>query len=81
MFVIVYQKKLMIKYEWYEYKIVYFSGESALHLAIVYGDLEMVKLLVENGADVNQPANGPFFLPEDVKKGSKSISNTNYEGT
>ena len=56
-----------------------FPGESALHLAIVYGDFDMVKLLVEAGADVNQRATGRFFLPEDQKKGRTKY--TNYEGT
>ena len=60
--------------------IVHFiaAGESALHIAIVNGDFEMVRLLVENGADVNQRATGRFFLPEDQKKGTKKA--TNYEG-
>jgi len=31
-------------------------GESALHLAIVNGDLQAVKFLVSKGADVNQKA-------------------------
>lgn len=57
---------------------MYYSGESALHLAIVYGDFEMVRLLVENGANVCQRATGRFFLPEDQKKGRKTT--TNYEG-
>ena len=54
------------------------KGETALHLAIVYGDQDLVKLLVENGADVNQRATGRFFLPEDQKK--KKVKVTNYEG-
>ena len=44
----------------------------------MYGDFEMVKLLVESGADVNQRATGRFFLPEDQKKGRTKY--TNYEG-
>ena len=56
-----------------------YTGESALHIAIVYGDFEMVRLLVENGANVNQRATGRFFLPEDQKKGKTST--TNYEGS
>ena len=59
--------------------LLYFvTGESALHIAIVNGDFEMVRLLVENGADVNQRATGRFFLPEDQKKGTTKT--TNYEG-
>ena len=54
------------------------TGESALHLAIVYGDFEMVKLLVENGTNVNQRATGRFFLPEDQKKGRRRV--TTYTG-
>ena len=38
----------------------------------------MVRLLVENGANVNQRATGRFFLPEDQKKGKTKT--TNYEG-
>ena len=55
-----------------------FTGESALHIAIVFGNLAAVKLLIEKGADVNQRATGRFFLPEDQKK-SRSRE-TNYEG-
>ena len=58
--------------------MAYISGESGLHLAIVNGNFEMVKLLVENGADVNQRATGRFFLPEDQKNGRTKT--TNYEG-
>ena len=54
------------------------AGESALHIAIVNGDFEMVRLLVENDADVNQRATGRFFLPEDQKKGRTKT--TNYSG-
>ena len=54
------------------------TGESALHLAVVSGNLEIVRLLIENGADVNQRATGRFFLPEDQKKRRKK--NTNYKG-
>ncbi|CAG5121339.1 unnamed protein product [Candidula unifasciata] len=55
-----------------------YYGESALHIAIVVGDFELVQLLVEAGADVNQRATGRFFLPEDQKKGY--TGHTNYEG-
>ena len=54
-------------------------GESALHFAVVHGNLESVKLLVEKGAIVNQRATGRFFLPEDQKPLSPA-TNTNYDG-
>ena len=57
-----------------------FVGESALHFAIVYGDFDMVRLLVECGANVNLRATGRFFLPEDLKrKPPKKITTTDYE--
>ena len=56
-----------------------FSGESALHFAVVHEDLESVKLLVEKGANVNQRATGRFFLPEDQKKEPKA-KHTDYNG-
>ncbi|XP_045165814.2 transient receptor potential cation channel subfamily V member 5-like isoform X2 [Mercenaria mercenaria] len=55
-----------------------YYGESCLHLATVYGDFESVKLLVSNGAYVNQRATGRFFLPEDQK--NARTKTTNYEG-
>jgi len=56
-----------------------FTGESALHIAIVYGDFESVKLLVSNGAFINQRATGRFFLPEDQKIGVPKHK-SNYQG-
>ena len=53
-------------------------GESALHIAIIYGDLEHVKLLIACGANVNERAMGRFFLPEDQKPKRNKI--TDYEG-
>ena len=53
----------------------FLSGESALHLAIVNGDLDSVKLLVAKGANVNQRATGRFFLPDDQKVKRKKHSN------
>ncbi|XP_067930551.1 transient receptor potential cation channel subfamily V member 5-like [Watersipora subatra] len=53
-------------------------GESTLHLAIINGDLDSVKLLVKSGANVNQQATGRFFLPEDQIK--KETNNTDYVG-
>ena len=57
---------------------VVFPGETALHIAIVYGDFDMVKFLVGKGADVGQRATGRFFMPEDQKFGRKKT--TNYIG-
>lgn len=56
-----------------------FSGESALHIAIVFGCLDAVKLLIEKGAKIDQRSTGRFFLPEDQKKGHTKT--TNYEGS
>jgi len=53
-------------------------GESALHFAIVNGDLDSVKLLIDKGANINQRATGRFFQPEDQKK--KRTNQTNYFG-
>ena len=49
-----------------------------MHLAIVNKDLELVKELVSNGANVNQRACGRYFLPDDQKLEITGI--TNYEG-
>jgi hypothetical protein len=40
--------------------------------------MELIKLLVESGADVNQRATGRFFLPEDQK--TLGQNKTNYYG-
>lgn len=37
------------------------SGQTALHIAIEKRSLDLVKLLVENGADVHARAHGEFF--------------------
>ncbi|XP_050413383.1 transient receptor potential cation channel subfamily V member 6 [Patella vulgata] len=73
-FLSLYPKMSLDIYEGREY-----YGESCLHIAVVYGDIDAVKMLVANGADVNQRATGQFFLPEDVKAG-KNANQTNYEG-
>ncbi|XP_030328484.1 transient receptor potential cation channel subfamily V member 2 isoform X2 [Strigops habroptila] len=39
----------------------YYRGQTALHIAIEKRSLELVKLLVENGADVHARAHGEFF--------------------
>jgi len=54
------------------------TGESGLHLAVVNNDFEMVKRLVECGADVNQRASGRFFLPDDQKQQRTGV--TDYIG-
>ncbi|GIL76046.1 hypothetical protein Vretimale_5686 [Volvox reticuliferus] len=40
-----------------------YEGETALHIAIVNHDFDMVKFLVQNGADVRARAYGSFFQP------------------
>nr|XP_025957249.1 transient receptor potential cation channel subfamily V member 2-like isoform X3 [Dromaius novaehollandiae] len=39
----------------------YYRGQTALHIAIEKRNLDVVKLLVENGADVHARAHGEFF--------------------
>uniref|UniRef100_A0A8C4XU49 Transient receptor potential cation channel subfamily V member 2 n=1 Tax=Falco tinnunculus TaxID=100819 RepID=A0A8C4XU49_FALTI len=39
----------------------YYRGQTALHIAIEKRNLDLVKLLVENGADVHARAHGEFF--------------------
>jgi len=46
---------------------------------VVNNDMEMVRMLVTRGADVNQRASGRFFLPEDQKQLRNGI--TDYSGT
>nr|XP_006138753.1 transient receptor potential cation channel subfamily V member 2 isoform X1 [Pelodiscus sinensis]XP_025035075.1 transient receptor potential cation channel subfamily V member 2 isoform X1 [Pelodiscus sinensis] len=42
-------------------KDCYYAGQTALHIAIEKRHLDLVKLLVENGADVHARAHGEFF--------------------
>lgn len=65
-----------------------YYGESALHMAIVNENQEMVHFLCKNGADIHERAYGAFFCPEDQKLSRKDVStqegivlddNTNYE--
>ncbi|KAK2572384.1 Transient receptor potential cation channel subfamily V member 6 [Acropora cervicornis] len=44
-----------------------YYGESALHMAIVNENQEMVHFLCKNGADIHERAYGAFFCPEDQK--------------
>ncbi|XP_076469164.1 uncharacterized protein LOC143299692 [Babylonia areolata] len=69
----VFPKLALDVYEGEEY-----FGESALHIAVILGDMEAVQLLVKNGANVHQRATGRFFLPEDQK--NKPVKETNYSG-
>lgn len=60
-------------------KVILSIGETSLHIAIVNGDLESVKLLVKYyGADVHARANGKFFMPEDSKE--EINLNSDYQG-
>lgn len=65
-----------------------YYGESALHMAIVNENQEMVHFLCKKGADIHERAYGAFFCPEDQKLSRKDVStqegivlddNTNYE--
>ena len=47
-----------------------FDGESALHLAVAFGDTKLIKLFLRSGADPMSRAYGTFFAP----------SGTNYFG-
>jgi transient receptor potential cation channel subfamily V protein 5 len=61
-----------------------------LHIAIVAEDSNLVNYLLKNGADVNQPACGSFFIPDDQRRTQKivltseipeiSSASTNYIG-
>lgn len=54
-------------------------GETSVHIAIVNGDLESLKLLIEKcSADVHARARGRFFMPEDCK--DKMKTETDYDG-
>lgn len=62
------------QYEGHEY-----YGETSVHIAIVNGDLESLKLLVgKYGADVHARARGRFFMPEDCTDRMKA--ETDYDG-
>ncbi|XP_072179259.1 transient receptor potential cation channel subfamily V member 5-like [Diadema setosum] len=56
-----YPKLCLDVYEGFEY-----YGESSLHLAIVNGDLNSVKLLCRCGANLQQRATGRFFRPTKI---------------
>ncbi|XP_023240167.1 transient receptor potential cation channel subfamily V member 6-like [Centruroides sculpturatus] len=56
-----------------------YFGASALHLAIAYHNTDIVKQVVECGANVNQRATGRFFLPHDQQNVSAK-KQTNFIG-
>lgn len=56
-----------------------YLGASALHLAIAYSNNELVRDLIEAGADVAQRAVGSFFLPRDQQR-QRASRVTDYEG-
>ncbi|XP_060703827.1 transient receptor potential cation channel subfamily V member 3-like isoform X2 [Hemiscyllium ocellatum] len=47
-----------------------YKGQTALHIAIERRCLDIVKLLLEKGADVNIKANGKFFTPSRKNRSS-----------
>ncbi len=49
------------------------KGENPLHIAIVAEDSNFVSYLLKNGADVNQPACGSFFIPDDQRRNQKIV--------
>lgn len=48
-------------------------------MAIAYNNLEIIKLLVEAGAVIDQRAVGSFFLPKDQQR-ARPAQRTDYEG-
>lgn len=48
-----------------------FYGESALHMAIVNENQEMLHFLCKHGANIHERAYGAFFCPEDQRKSRK----------
>lgn len=62
-----------------KYEGLEFYGETSVHIAIVNGDLESLKLLIgQYHADVHARARGKFFMPEDSKE--KMKQDTNFDG-
>ena len=53
-----------------------FEGESALHIAIVKRKFELVKLLIQYGADVNAAASGRFFDVNSREDGGLYLGST-----
>ncbi|XP_076811482.1 transient receptor potential cation channel subfamily V member 6-like [Clavelina lepadiformis] len=63
-------------YEGFEY-----YGESCLHFAVINGNIEAVKLLLETGhIDIHARARGKFFIPVDVKRGDIKLRKHKFEG-
>ncbi|XP_068746067.1 transient receptor potential cation channel subfamily V member 5-like [Montipora capricornis] len=52
-----------------------YYGESALHMAIVNENQEMVHFLCKHSADIHERAYGAFFCPEDQRLSRKDTSN------
>ncbi|CAM1305235.1 Iav (predicted) [Pycnogonum litorale] len=55
-----------------------YFGVSALHLSIIHNELDLLRRIIECGADVNQRATGRFFRPTDQQK--TPCRSTTYEG-
>ena len=54
-------------------------GESALHLAIVNGDLPAVKYLVSKGAKVNHPTTQVFYNDDNKTKITQDETENEYK--
>ncbi len=52
------------------FKII--SGETPLHIAIVYNDINSVKLLIKHGVDVNKCVVGDFTTPEPIRSNGET---------
>ena len=57
-----------------------FAGDSALHLAVVNGDLPAVKYLVGKGADVNHRTAKNIFEKESQKATAVEKEKSKYKG-
>ena len=63
-------------------------GQSALHLAVVGEDLELMRMLLNNNADIHQRCIGRIFLPDDQQSSyscakieyPRLAASTNYKG-
>jgi hypothetical protein len=48
-----------------------YTGETILHMAIVFGDAKFVRYLLKNDADVHAKVDGQFFMPTVWRRGQK----------
>ncbi len=48
-----------------------YTGETILHMAIVNGDTQFLRFLLEKGANVSAKAIGDFFMPVGRRRGHK----------